>query len=108
MATAGPFEKFSAEVLALDPGIKREFLKLYVAFKAETNFVDVVPQKARLRLSLNIPIEALHDERGLAWDVSDRGHWGNGPTEVGLDEDCDLGYVVGLVRQALEFQMGAE
>ena len=102
------FEKFSAEVLALDPGVTRQFLKLYVAFKAETNFVDVVPQKARLRLSLNIPFEVLHDERGLAWDVSDKGHWGNGPTEVALDETSDLSYVVGLVRQALEFQMGGE
>lgn len=102
------FDKFSAEVLALDPGITQQFLKLYVAFKAETNFVDVVPQKARLRLSLNIPIEALHDERNIAWDVSDKGHWGNGPTEVGLDEDSDLGYVVGLARQAFEFQMGEE
>lgn len=102
------FEKFSAEVLALDPGISQQFLKRYVAFKAETNFVDVVPQKARLRLSLNIPIEALHDERNLAWDVSDRGHWGNGPTQVALDEDSDLGYVIGLVRQALEFQLGEE
>lgn len=102
------FDKFSAEVLALDPGITRQFLKLYVAFKAETNFVDVVPQKARLRLSLNIPIEALHDERNLAWDVSGKGHWGNGPTEVGLDEDSDFSYILGLVRQALEFQMGEE
>ena len=102
------FEKFSAEVLALDPSITRQFLKHYVAFKAETNFVDVVPQKARMRLSLNIPLEALHDERNLAWDVSDKGHWGNGPTEVGLDEATDLGYIIGLVRQALEFQLGGE
>lgn len=102
------FEKFSSEVLALDPAITRQFLKLYVAFKAETNFVDVVPQKARMRLSLNIPLEALHDERGLAWDVSGKGHWGNGPTEVALSEDSDLGYIVGLVRQAFEFQMDGE
>jgi uncharacterized protein with ParB-like and HNH nuclease domain/predicted transport protein len=102
------FEKFSAEVLALDPGITRQFLKLYVAFKAETNFVDVVPQKARMRLTLNIPLEALRDERGLAWDVSGKGHWGNGPSEVALDEDSDLGYIIGLVRQAFEFQMGGE
>lgn len=102
------FEKFSAAVLALDPGITRQFLKLYVAFKAETNCVDVVPQKARMRLSLNIPLEVLHDERGLAWDVSNKGHWGNGPTEVALDENSDLDYVVGLVRQAFEFQMGGE
>lgn len=102
------FERFSAEVLALDPGITRQFLKQYVAFKAETNFVDVVPQKARLRLNLNIPLEALHDERNLAWDVSSKGHWGNGPTEVGLDEDSDFTYVVSLARQALEFQLGGE
>lgn len=102
------FEKFSTEVLALDPGITRHFLKLYVAFKAETNFVDVVPQKARLRLSLNIPIEALHDEHALACDVSGKGHWGNGPTEVSLNEESDLNYVLGLVRQAFEFQLGGD
>jgi predicted transport protein len=102
------FEKFSTEVLALDPGVTRHFLKLYIAFKAETNFVDIVPQKARMRLSLNIPIEALHDERSLAWDVSDKGHWGNGPTEVGLAEDDDFTYVMGLVRQAFEYQMGGD
>lgn len=102
------FEQFSEEVLALDPGITRHFLKLYIAFKAETNFVDVVPQKARLRLSLNIPLDALHDERDLAIDVSDKGRWGNGPTEVGLNESSDFSYVIGLVRQAYEYQMGGE
>ncbi|MBC2590736.1 DUF262 and DUF1524 domain-containing protein [Rhodococcus aetherivorans] len=102
------FDHLSNETLALDPAITRHFLKLYVAFKAETNFVDVVPQKARLRLSLNIPIEALHDERGLAWDVSGKGHWGNGPTEVELTEESDFAYVMGLVRQAYEYQLGEE
>jgi predicted transport protein len=102
------FERLTTETLALDPGITQHFLKLYIAFKAETNFVDVVPQKARLRLSLNIPYEALRDERGLAWDVSGRGHWGNGDTEVGLNEDSDFTYVMGLVRQAFEYQMGGD
>lgn len=66
------------------------------------------PQKARMRPSLNIPIEALHDERGLAWDVSGKGHCGSGPTEVGLAEDDDFTYVMGLVRQAFEYQMGGD
>ncbi len=38
------FEAFRKEVLALDPCVTEEFLKFYVAYKAETNFVDVVPQ----------------------------------------------------------------
>ncbi|MCX8564019.1 DUF262 and DUF1524 domain-containing protein [Mycolicibacterium mucogenicum] len=102
------FERLSSETLALDPAITREFLKLYVAFKAETNFVDVIPRKARLRLNLNIPIDSLCDERGIAEDVSRKGHWGNGSTEVVLDEDGDFAYVMGLVRQAYEFQMGGD
>lgn len=102
------FETLNSELLALDPGITRQFRKHYVAFKAETNFVDVVPQKARMRASLNIPVENLRDERGLAWDVSNKGHWVNGPTEVSLDEGTDLNYIVGLARQSFEFQMGGE
>ncbi|MEU9510692.1 DUF262 and DUF1524 domain-containing protein [Micromonospora sp. NPDC048170] len=99
------FDKFRSEVLALDPSVTEQFLKLYVAYKVETNFVDVVPQVARLRLSLNLPFESLHDERGLAWDVTGRGHWGNGNVEVGLDENSDFTYVMGLVRQAYEYQI---
>lgn len=100
------FERFRAEVMALDPAVTEQFLKLYVAYKTETNFVDVVPQVARLRLSLNMPFEALHDERKMAWDVTGKGHWGNGNIEVGLDESSDFAYVMGLVRQAYEYQMG--
>ena len=32
------FDAFRTAVLALDPGISEEVLKLYVAYKAETNF----------------------------------------------------------------------
>lgn len=102
------FEDLSAEILAIDPGITRQFLKYYVAFKAETNFVDVIPQKSRLRLSLNIPLAALNDEHNVATDVSDKGRWGNGLVEASLDEETDLNYVLGLIRQAWEYQIGGE
>ncbi len=42
-----------------------EFLKLYVAYKAETNFVDVVPQAKRLRLSLNMDFHEINDPKGM-------------------------------------------
>jgi predicted transport protein len=46
------FDAFRKEVLALDPDVTEEFMKLYVAYKAETNFVDVVPQAKRLLLRI--------------------------------------------------------
>ncbi len=100
------FEAFRKEVLALDPCVSEEFLKLYVAYKAETNFVDVVPQAKRLRLSLNVKFHDITDPKGICKDVSGLGRWGNGDVEIGLAAAEELPYVMGLVRQAFEKQMG--
>ena len=102
------FEAFRSQVLALNPCITEEFLKLYVAYKAETNFVDVVPQAKRLRLSLNIELSEISDPKGIARDVTNLGRWGNGDVEVGLAKIEELPYAIGLVRQAFEKQMGNE
>jgi uncharacterized protein with ParB-like and HNH nuclease domain/predicted transport protein len=100
------FEEFRKEVLALDPCVSEEFLKLYVAFKAETNFVDVVPQAKRLRLSVNVKFHEINDPRDLCKNVTNLGRWGNGDVEVLLTSLDELPYVMGLVRQAFERQMG--
>lgn len=102
------FDAFRKEVLLLDPCITEEFLKLYVAYKAETNFVDVVPQANRLRLSINLDFHELRDPREMAKDVTGIGRWGNGDVEVHLASEEDLPYVIGLVRQSFEKQMGEE
>lgn len=80
-------------------------LKLYIAYKAETNFVDVVPQARRLRLSLNMPFHAIDDPKGLCRDVTHLGRWGNVCVEVHLSTHEELPYVMGLVRQSFERQM---
>ncbi len=100
------FDMFRKEVLALSPVVTEEFLKFYVAYKAETNFVDVVPQASRLRLALNMRFHELHDPRGVAKDITNLGRWGNGDVEVELSDPGELRYVTGLVRQAFEKQMG--
>lgn len=100
------FEAFRKAVLALDPCVTEEFLKLYVAYKAETNFVDVVPQAKRLRLALNMRYAEINDPKGLCKDVTGIGRWGNGDVEIGLSNLEDLPYVMGLVRQSLEIQLG--
>lgn len=100
------FEAFRKEVLALDPCVTEEFLKLYVAYKAETNFVDIIPQAKQLILSINIPFAEIKDPKALCKDVTDLGRWGNGDVAVGFKSLDELPYVMGLVRQAYERQMG--
>jgi len=106
--TVGPlFEAFRREVMALDPCVSEEFMKLYIAYKAETNFVDVVPQAKRLRLALNMRFSQVNDPKGLCKDVTNIGRWGNGDVEIGLAKLEELPYVMGLVRQSLELQLGS-
>lgn len=100
------FEAFRKAVLVFDPCVSEEFMKLYVAYKAETNFVDVVPQAKRLRLSLNMTFAEINDPKGLCKDVTGKGRWGNGDVEVGFTTLDELPYVMGLVRQSYERQMG--
>ena len=102
----GVFEALRKEVLALDPCVTEEFLKLYVAYKAETNFVDVIPQAKRLRLTLNLAFSEINDPRNICRDVSGLGRWGNGDVEVAIASIEELPYVMSLVRQSLERQMG--
>jgi predicted transport protein len=71
----------------------------------ETNFVDVVPQVKRLRLSLNLSFHEIDDPKGLRVDVSNVGRWGNGDVEVGLSSSAHLPYVMGRIRQAFDRQM---
>lgn len=100
------FVEFRKQVLALDPCVTEEYLKLYVAYKAETNFVDVVPQTKRLRLSLNMEFAEITDPKGICRDVTGLGRWGNGDVEVALSSVEELPYTIGLVQQSFERQMG--
>ncbi len=100
------FDAFRKVVLGLDPCVTEEFLKLYVAYKAETNFVDVIPQAKRLILTLNMRFAEVNDPKKLCRDVTAQGRWGNGDAEVDLSTLDELPYVIGLVRQSLERQLG--
>jgi uncharacterized protein with ParB-like and HNH nuclease domain/predicted transport protein len=99
------FEAFSKAVLALDPRVSEKFLKHYVAYKAETNFMIAIRRAKRLRLRLNMRFSEVNDPKGLCKDVTDKSNK-NGDVEVSLSTLDELPYVIGLVRQSLELQIG--
>jgi predicted transport protein len=99
------FKALQKEVLDINPIVTEDFLKRYVAYKAETNFIDVEPQKKGLRLSINMPFPEIIDPRGLCRDISGVGRWGNGDVEVRLSSLDELPYIMGLIRQSYERQI---
>ncbi|WP_095499152.1 DUF262 and DUF1524 domain-containing protein [Paraferrimonas haliotis] len=99
------FEAFSHEVMSLDDNVKQEFLKLYVAFKLDTNIVDVVPQASGLRLSINSKFTEIHDPKRLCRDVTNIGRWGNGDVEYKISKLTDIPYAIQLVQQVVDKQV---
>jgi len=99
------FHALDLGIRALDSNIYQEVLKYYIAYKCETNVVDIVPQVKRLRLSLNMPFADLDDPKGLANNLTGIGRWGNGDVELGVATLEEVPYAIGLIRQALERQL---
>lgn len=99
------YHALKKRILNIDSSVKEEYKKLYIAFKSSTNFVDIVPQKVRLRLSLNIEYPDMIDPKGLCKDVSGLGRWGNGDVEVGISNLNELDDVMELIQQAFDKQL---
>lgn len=91
-------------ILNIDSSVREERKKLYIAFKSSSNFVDIVPQKSKLKLSLNIKFADLIDPKGLGEDVSEKGRWGNGDVEIGLCDTSQTNDVMDLIQQAFDKQ----
>jgi len=96
------FEELSRRICNLDSSVRMEFKKLYIAFKTTTNFVDIVPQKSKLRLSLNMAFNEVQDPKGLCRDVSNVGRWGDGDVEVNVSSIDDINDVMFLINQSFE------
>ncbi len=100
------FDILSKEIKALDERITENFMKAYIAYKFKTNFVDIVVQTRDLKLYLNMKFNELQDEKNLASDATNKHHNGNGDIEVKLETKENILYCLGLIKQALEKQMG--
>ncbi|GHQ76684.1 hypothetical protein VN0405_10640 [Helicobacter pylori] len=105
------FDILSKGIKALDERITESFMKAYIAYKYiaykfKTNFVDIVVQTKDLKLYLNMKFNELQDEKNLASDATNKHHNGNGDIEVKLETKENIPYCLGLIKQALEKQMG--
>ncbi|WRD73499.1 DUF262 and DUF1524 domain-containing protein [Helicobacter pylori] len=100
------FDILSKEIKALDERITENFNQDYISYKFSKNFVDIIVQTKDLKLYLNMKFNELQDEKNLARDMTNKGHLGNGNIEVKLETKENIPYCLGLIKQALEKQMG--
>lgn len=98
------FEMLDRRIMNLSPSVKREFKKLYIAYKLDTNFVDIVVQKQRLRISINMKYADVHDPKGICKDITGLGRWGNGDAELFFEHTSDIEDVMAIIEQSYNAQ----
>ncbi len=95
------YEAYKNAILNLSSEIEIEPKKLYIAFKKGKNITDIKLQNKELKLWVNLKKGELDDPKGLAVDVSNTGHWGNGDYQLNITDTKNLEYIMSLVKQAL-------
>ncbi|WRA20823.1 DUF262 and DUF1524 domain-containing protein [Helicobacter pylori] len=100
------FDILRKEIKAFDERITEKFNQEYISYMFDKNFVDIVVQNKDLKLYLNMEFNELQDEKNLARDMTNKGHLGNGDIEIKLEAKANIPYCLGLIKQALEKQMG--
>lgn len=98
------FESLDKCIMNLSPAVKKEYKKLYVAYKLDTNFVDIVFQKQRLRISINMKFSEINDPNGICKDITGLGRWGNGDVELFMEHQDELDQIMGIVKQSFDAQ----
>lgn len=80
--------------------IKIDSKKLYIAFKGNTNIVDMIFYKNFLRLVINLKYGELDDPKNLAKDVKNIGKWGNGDYRIEINNEDNIEYILSLIKQS--------
>lgn len=96
------YENLKERIINLADNITLNPRKHFVGFKIDGNtFCDVVFQSKSLKIFVNLKSGELDDAKGIARDVSNVGHWGNGSYEIKISDSEELEYVLSLIKQSL-------
>ena len=92
-------------ILNLSTSIKREYKKKYIAYKLDTNFVDLVFQTNKLRLAVNMKYNEINDPYRICKDITNVGRWGNGDVELFFEHLDEIDKVMYIIKQSFDKRM---
>lgn len=89
-------------IIALADDIEVIPQKMYIAFrKDKKNFTYLHLQKKNIKIWLNAKWGEIEEPKGIAYDVSNKGHYGYGDYEIDMSNDSQLEYILSLMKETL-------
>lgn len=96
------YELLRNRILTLADDIEVVPQKMYIAFrKDKKNFTYLHLQKKNIKIWLNAKWGAISEPKGIAYDVSNKGHYGYGDYEIDMKDDTQLEYILSLLKETL-------
>lgn len=96
------YELLRNRIIALADDIEVVPQKMYIAFrKNKKNFTYLHFQKKNIKIWLNAKWGEISEPKGIAYDVSNKGHYGYGDYEIDMKDDSQLEYILSLMKETL-------
>lgn len=96
------YELLRNRIIALADDIEVVSQKMYIAFrKDKKNFTYLHLQKKNIKIWLNAKWGEIAEPKGIAYDVSNKGHYGYGDYEIDMSDDSQLEYILSLMKETL-------
>jgi predicted transport protein len=96
------YEQVKERLINMEDTVVVQPKKQTIGFKVDNNiFCDIVLQGKGLKIYVNLKSGDLQDQKQVARDVSNVGHWGNGSYEIKIRDLDDIDYILSLLKQAL-------
>lgn len=96
------YEVLRDNMIGLSDSLEMIPQKMYIAFrKDKKNLIYVHLQKNAIKIWLNAKWGELDEPKGIANNVSNKGHYGYGDYEIDMKDDSQLEYVLSLVKELI-------
>lgn len=97
------YETFKQSILLLAPNFIVSPKKLYISFEKEGKIIaDIVIQKNKLKLYINIQNTSFKDTLKIGTTMFDKTKWGKGYYMISILNTTNLEYIMSLIKQVLQ------
>ncbi|RLI99692.1 MAG: hypothetical protein DRP06_03025 [Candidatus Aenigmatarchaeota archaeon] len=99
------FRELGEKIINLDNKINEKPLKHYVAYELDRNFTEIVIQANAVKVYLDISKNDLNDQKNIAEDCTEVGHWTTGDRVFKISSLEEVDYAISLIKQSYESKL---
>jgi predicted transport protein len=99
------YDQLKEKIFELDTNIEEKFTKLYISYKIENIFCEIIPQAKGLWIHITMPVDRIKRNGIELHDVSQKGHWGTGETKFRIEKPEEIVAALDYISQSYQYSL---